>query len=117
MMPIFSWIATLVNATICIVVVKFFFSNSAPAVIYSFMQFLQSYFGFVSIFLMHSYYSFDIYFLYNYYILSKLVSQIILLIASPSPTSKISVSKFGFSLTSFIYSLKFLTAVLCLCLL
>ena len=38
-------------------------------------------------------------------------------IASPSPTSKISVSKFGFSVVSFIYSLKFLTAVRCLCLL
>ena len=40
-----------------------------------------------------------------------------LVIAKPSPTSRISVSKFGFSVTSLIYSLKCLTAVLCLCLL
>ena len=40
-----------------------------------------------------------------------------LVIASPSPTSKIFVSKLGFSVTSFMYSLKCLTAVLCLCLL
>ena len=45
------------------------------------------------------------------------IASFTLLIASPSPTSKISVSNFSFSVASFIYSLKWVTAVLCLCLL